>query len=675
MAAAYTPHMPSLHTDEWLHRHGARMGVAFACPVCSSPELTATVTHKYDQWPVFTCSACPIVPTIHDLAAVWPVLESDCDQSVSTKPGMITPGDPAFTPQVSVISLGYDEEMNCYLQNSLTGHIVKLKGAQLDEKHLTTVTPDYEYWYWAYGKSGSVDVDWKRCARTIIAECHMRGRFALEDMRGGGVWLDDGRVVANMGTYLLVDGERQNIQGFSSIYIYDSMIKAIRLPEPLSAERAALLPSLLKRLPFIDGTGPIAIGGMTVIGLICGVLGWRPHLWVTGAAESGKSQTLRHTVSRIWKATGATITDESTTAAGVRQRGLRHSAVPVVMDESETDDVNGLHRVKAIVKMARSASTDSDAVVLKGSVTGSGMEFNVRSCFVLCSIVESLTTPQDRQRFTVVHCEKTPSSVENWPSLKADLEATITPEYGVSLYAAVIRDTRLIMDNIKTANARLFTLMGNDSRRHSEQLGTLIAGYFYLIHQGCEITDEWVDTLYHEMNYKEIYADISNEDDTPRRCLNFIYSFKPLSQTMTTGECVERVIEASKNGASGFFSEGYKGARAQLLRTGVDVALSHDPNVPHKLVIASKHPDLTDILERRGFSSHAKLLRRLKGVMAGKTRRFAGVNSHSIEIPLIEPFWGSSDASGADAEEQNERGRHTLADLFDSEPQGQGEEW
>ncbi len=672
MAALWSPLIPSLRTDEWLQRHEARLGVAFRCPVCESPGTTATVTHKADEWPVFVCSGCPTVPTIHDLIALWPVFESDCDQGV--KPGMVVPRDPAFAPPVAVIALGYDEDMNMYFQNSLTGHIAKIRGSQIDEIHLRTVTPDYEYWYWAYGKSGSPDVDWKRCARALTAECHTKGRFSMEDMRGGGVWMDDGRVVANMGTYLLVDGVKHQIQGFNSIYIYDSMIKAIRLPEPMPAERMALLPALLKRLPFKDGTGPIAIGGMTVVGLICGVLGWRPHLWVTGAAESGKSQTLRHTISKIWKATGATITDESTTAAGVRQRGLRHSAVPVVMDESETDDVHGLNRVKGIVKMARSASTDSDAVVLKGSVTGNGMEFNVRSCFVLCSIVESLTTPQDRQRFTVVHCEKSDASVNNWPKLKADLESTITPEYGVSFYAAIIRDTRLITENIKAANARVFSLMGGDSRRHSEQLGTLIAGYFYLEHQGCQITDDWVDFYYHAMNYKEIYADIANEDDTPKRCLNFIYSFKPLGQPMSMGECIERVLDSATSGPVGFFSDGFKMARSQLRRVGLDVVISQYPGAPHKLIVASRHPELTDVLERRGFSSHAKLLRRMKGVTAGKTHRFAGVQSHTVEIPLVEPLWGSSRDS--DAGDEQEKGRHTMADLFGSgpEPEPTGDE-
>ncbi len=663
MAATWAPLIPSLRSDEWLERNGARLGVAFSCPVCASPGATATVTHKMDEWPVFVCTGCTIVPTIHDLIAVWPVQESDCDQGV--KPGMVIPRDPLYAPRVSVICLGYDDEMNMYFQNSITGHIVRIKGAQVDENHLRMVTPDYEYWYWAFGKSGSADIDWKKCARTLTAECHLRGRFAMEEMRGGGVWLDDGRVVANMGTYLLVDGEKQPIQGFNSVYIYDSMIKALRLPEPLSAERAALYPELLKRLPFKDGTGPIAMGGMTVVGLICGVLGWRPHLWVTGAAESGKSQTLRHTISRIWKATGATITDESTTAAGVRQRGLRHSATPVVMDESETDDINGLNRVKAIVKMARSASTDSDAVVLKGSVSGHGLEFNVRSCFVLCSIVESLTTPQDRQRFTVVHCQKTQATVENWPALKADLEATITPEYGIALYSAVIRDTRLIMDNIKIANVRLFNLMGKDSRRHAEQLGSLIAGYFYLTHQGCLINEDWVDYLYHAMNYTELRADISNEDDTPKRCLNFIYSLKPQGQQYTMGECIERVLSEAERGAVGFFSDGYKGARAQLLRMGLDVVPPRNPYDPHRFVVASRHPELTDVLERKGFSSHAKLLRRMQGVVPGKSRRFAGVNSHTVEIPLVEPLWGSS---SSDESHEEDVGRHTMEDLFGSGP-------
>ncbi len=671
MATAWAPHIPSLHTEEWLTRNGARLGVAFKCPVCKSRALTATVTHKPTEWPVFVCTRCPTVPTIHDLIAVWPVLESDCDQS--NKAGMLTPGDPSYRPGVDVISLGYDENNTYYYQNSLTGHIVPLKGSQHNEDHFRPITPDYEYWYWRFGKPGSIDVDWKKAARTLVAECQTRGRFAIEDMRGGGIWMDEGKVIANLGGFLLVDGEKEKIQGFPSIYIYDAMIRVVRLPEPITAERAAELPALLKRLPFSDGTGPLAVGGMAVVGMMCGVLSWRPHLWVTGAAESGKSTILKMTLSRLWKPIGAAITDESTSAAGIRQRGLKQSAVPVVMDESEADDVQGLQRVKSIVKMARSASTESDAMVLKGSTTGQGMEFNVRSCFVLCSIVESLTTPQDRQRFTVIHCQKSAQSLADWPVLKMDLERTITAEYGLSLYAAVIRDTRLIMDNIRHASIRMFTLMGRDSRRHAEQLGTLIAGYFYLMHQGCEITDEWTDALYHSMNYTAIRDEIAGEDDTPKRCLNFIYSYKPQGERTTMGECVERVLAEGDRGAAGFFSDNYKGSRAQLRRFGLDVELSSNPHIPHKLVVATRHPEMNDVLEKRGFSSHTKLLRRLDGVRAGKSHRFTGVQSHTVEIPLIEPLWGGP--ADEDREQQEEeKGRHTMADLFGSGPDVEPEE-
>lgn len=649
----WVPVIPSLRTDEWLKRHGAELGKPFTCPVCKGSS--ASVTHTPGEWPVFGCPTCPTVPTIHDLIAKWPILDGDCEREAEARAGQLVPRDPAYEPPVTVLPLGYDDTGMYYYQNSVTGHISKISPSQHKEDSLYGITPDFRYWYWAYGKEGDATVDWKKAARAMMAECQLKGRFRLEDMRGGGVWIDRGRIVANLGTHLLVDGVETKIQGFDSIYMYDAMIKAIRLPSPATRAELARIAPLIHRLPFTDGTGGVSVGGMLIIGLLCGILTWRPHLWMTGAAESGKTTILKYIFGRLWKPCGAAITDESTSAAGIRQRALKHSAVPVVMDESEADDIHGLQRVRAIVKMARSASSDGDAVVFKGNQSGSGVEFNVRSCFVLCSIVESLTTPQDRQRFTVVQCEKSKASVDGWPALRAELEKVMTPETGLAIYAAVIRDARIIQDNIARASVRVFTLMGGDSRRHADQLGSFIAGHYYLTNQGDTITEKDIDRLFYSMNHREIRDEIAMQDDTPIRCLNQIYSYKPMGERLTLGESVNAMIDEADRGLSAHYTEAWKMHRAILKRFGLDVEQGVNGG-PHYLHIALKHPELIDMLERRGFSTHSKLLKRLKGAKAGKTRRFGMLVSHTVAIPL-----SGGDDDGAPAPE--DVGKHSIEDL------------
>ncbi len=76
--------------------------------------------------------------------------------------------------------------------------------------------------------------------------------------------------------------------------------------------------------------------------------------------------------------------------------------------------------------------------------------------------------------------------------------------------------------------------------------------------------------------------------------------------------------------------------------------------------MATNHPELAEYLERKGYSSHSKLLRRIAGVKSHRTRSFAGLHSHSIMVPMETLGEAKTDAE--------ERGSLSMEDLPWEEP-------
>ena len=97
----------------------------------------------------------------------------------------------------------------------------------------------------------------------------------------------------------------------------------------------------------------------------CGALKWRPHIWLTGSAGTGKSWVFKNVVRRLLGETALAVQGE-TSEAGLRQT-LGHDALPVVFDEADIDDRRSADRIQNILTLMRSASTDDGGLLLKGS--------------------------------------------------------------------------------------------------------------------------------------------------------------------------------------------------------------------------------------------------------------------------------------------------------------------
>jgi putative DNA primase/helicase len=155
------------------------------------------------------------------------------------------------------------------------------------------------------------------------------------------------------------DGEHPITKPFRSRHIYQRL-KRLEGPcrvEPLTVQEAAVIVGIANRFRWeVPASGTLLLG-WAVLAPICGALRWRPHLWLTAGAGSGKSQILDRFVAPLLGDLSLVVVG-ATTEAGLRQT-ICCDAVPVVFDEAESNEKGDQQRMQAILSLARVASSES----------------------------------------------------------------------------------------------------------------------------------------------------------------------------------------------------------------------------------------------------------------------------------------------------------------------------
>lgn len=362
-----------------------------------------------------------------------------------------------------------------------TNVIVKLSAGGITAANVLQLAP-MKYWEGNYPKntrSGGVKYDVNVIADTLISTCSKMGFFNESKIRGRGAWKDGDDIVIHCGDTLIVNGIYKKFSDHKSKYIYEAGQElGFSLVEPLKKEEAYKLIKILERLNWARGINARLLAGWIVIAPICGALRWRPHMWLTGSAGSGKSWIMTNLVKKLMDEICIHAQGE-TTEAGIRQT-LRADALPVIFDEAESEDVKGLQRTQTNITLARSASTSDSGKIIKGSSFGSAAQFDIRSCFAFASIGANLTQRSDISRITVLEIKPDVSDQkkEKWQETLSMYNDTVTEEYVQAFLSRSVSLLPVILKNAKTfSNAAAAEL---DNQRTGDQLGALLAGAYSL---------------------------------------------------------------------------------------------------------------------------------------------------------------------------------------------------
>jgi len=526
-------------------------------------------------------------------------------------------------------ALGYNGDRYYYLPRGTEQVSEISRSRHTSPADMMSLAP-IEWWEMQYQPADAKNPDWQLAASDLMRLCERAGIYSLERERGRGAWYDRGKAVLHLGNRLLVDGVETRISDHASQFIYtrqapmESGVGAV----PANDEQAGAVADIFATLNWSKPIQGMFAAGWCALAPICGAMHWRPHVWLTGQRGSGKSWAQEHIIGPI-VGPSALMVQGSTTEAGLRQR-LRQDARPIVFDEAESEEQNSARRIQLIVELARQSSSDGGAEIVKGTSSGHGMAFRMRSMFMLSSINVALNQAADESRFSVLSIiapKKTPCEIERFTTFAAHVGAILTDELCSAIRARSYRLMPTIRINAKTLSRAVAEVLG--SQRMGDQVGTLLAGYYSLTTSG-EISLEDARRWVAEMDFsdaKESEA-VSDEESCITRIMQAQVRFDS-----TSGGSMQRSVGEVVRVASG--ADEY--VEGMSLRAANDVLGRYGMRVDGAyLAVANNHAELQSILRATAWGSGWKrILSRIDGAKTAQAPvRFAGVQSRAILVPL-----------------------------------------
>lgn len=561
-----------------------------------------------------------------------------------------TPDEPQDDPEADVDPLedapfrmlGHDGERYYYLDNE--GLRVRAIPAAGHTKAQLVVIADKLWWERTYpmrNKDGRVvGANWERAGNDLLRAQHRIGIYDTDRLRGRGAWFDAGRSVLHMGDRLIVDGAEARIREFPTTYIYEAG-KAYDLTagqSPLTPGKLTRLTDLVRMLSWDTPVYAELMLGWCVAAVICGALPWRPHIWLTGPAGSGKSWVYDNVMKFLVDENWAVLAQSATTEAGIRQK-LRLDARPVMFDEAEGEDKAARQRMQNVLELVRQASSETGAPIVKGSRDGDAVEYRIRSCFAFSSINVTAKMAADVSRITVLqlHKNEAADASEHFDRIKRLRTELMTPAFCQQFRATAVASIPRIMAAHEVMTRAAAEHFG--SRREGDQIGTLLVCYWALTTPASQAMTIEAARKYIAGHDWPNDLTPSQEDKDEQRCLAEIMAtmLRVEVDTVTGTTAVNRPVSELVNIAAGLStSEEVRGLNAKcadrnLRRHGLGV---HGG----MLHISDSHPAIRRMLAETPWGgSWGKVLARVKGAVKKGGFRFGDGKesaSRAIAIPI-----------------------------------------
>lgn len=519
--------------------------------------------------------------------------------------------------------LGYDGDDYYFFHHGKKQVLRRTKG-DFTETGLIEIAPIN---WWEVNFPAKDGFNRKAAVNWIFGMANSRGIYDPTRVRGRGAWVDKGRIVYHHGKRLSIDGAPCEITKIKSAYVYPLARDLPKPLTPLTNEEGRHLIKVSSMARWSMPGSAALMAGWVMLSPICGALTWRPHIWLTGGAGSGKTTLQIKFCGALTKGISVRANGNST-EAGIRQE-LKCDARPVLVDEFESNNEREKQRVENVMSLIRQTSSETQAQTFKGTISGNGQHFDVRSMFCLASINTNLPTKADVDRLSILTLKPTKEGDnDNWFQLEAELnkidEDTDMPG---RLLARCLTLMPVILESIKVF--RRVAALKFKRQRDGDQYGTLLAGCWCLARDHVP-SDVEAASLIDHYNWSEHREDSQNDD--AMRALEAILSAKlKVSAIGVNGEFTvyELIREMSPDHARDLVTPQI--ADAALKRHGIRVEESikqvwFGTSVTPLMQLVQKMPFVTDL---RG-----QLLRVNGAFRVEKQKKFNGADSRCISIPL-----------------------------------------
>jgi putative DNA primase/helicase len=360
---------------------------------------------------------------------------------------------------------------------------------------------------------------------------------------------------------------------------------------------------------------------------------WRPHIWLTGEAGSGKTWTLDNIIRSIVGDIGLSVASK-TSEAGIRG-DLGLDARPVIFDECETQNEADRARVQQVLDLARQASSEDGAVIIKGTQTGGSRRYRIRSCFAFSSINLALQQAADESRTVVLTIspstdkERRKAAFQTLLKLHAEV---VTPDFRQRLLARTLHLLPVIRDNAEVFAAAI--ARSGVSRRTGDTIGVLLAGAWSLCSRKVATADE-ADQFVTDRSWVRNAVGRSESDPEWRRALDFRVQIPlrvPLSNRQVHDVPAGELISIAAGVPTGPVISRSNAAFI-LARAGLRVM--RDGSCGFLVVANSSEPLRKAFNPTTWSSSWAATLARAPGSeKLSKVMKFASLTSRGLKIPL-----------------------------------------
>lgn len=338
---------------------------------------------------------------------------------------------------------------------------------------------DLDWWIGAFpplpGSRGTFDH--QRAGSWLVQLSSRAGVYDPARIRGVGVWMDAGRVVAHLGNRLWVDGKERALLGFRSewLYVQRAPLKLDTTAPEATPEEGRLLIDLCAGISWVHPErDALLLAGWLAIAPVCGALRWRPHVWLNSDAGEGKTWIGEHIIQPVLGPLALPVA-ATTTAPGIK-RDVGGDARTLVFDEAEGDTQDGQTRLQAVIQLMRQSSSDSSGAIVQAQGAGPEvLRFRPKFIGVLSSVHVSLTTSADSSRFLPMPMRE--SSAEEFEELKRRAAACLTLGFSDRLFLRMLRLVPVLRANIDVMQ---MAIAAHANKRAGDTLGTVLAGLFML---------------------------------------------------------------------------------------------------------------------------------------------------------------------------------------------------
>ena len=461
-----------------------------------------------------------------------------------------------------------------------------------------------------------------------------RGIFdEAESVRGTGAWKDAGRVVLHCGDVIYCDGVKTNHSDFlSGGYTYVASPRLMSpSANPLSSHEANRLRTICESLTWENKLSGSLLAGWLVIAPICGILSWRPHIWLCGLPGSGKSTAM----NKIIKPTLGKMhlrVDGGSTEAYIRDK-MGYSARPLVVDEAEKGADGKTTTMEAVVELARKASTDEGSVIGKFGQRPFKAQF--MACFSSVNPPVSHAADIGRISFLAIKQSLSPTAMEDYNKLLSEIEEVITPDFPARLLDRTLENLPTLLENIKVFTVAARTILG--AARAADQIGPMLAG-LYLLSSTKAVSkadaEAWVAK--HDWTF---HTNIGAETD-PQKLLRLIFASMirvtpkiGREQTITIGE----LIEIALRGMNPDYDISRDDACRALRQFSIVVDITG-------IYIGNESDPLDKLISKTGFilgmGKWGRVLKNIEGVTAVDKKYFHTSNRQRatcIPLSMFDP--------------------------------------